>query len=193
MNGGRHTRKALWRWRSNPLRRRDDALEAWIVLAVWVAVVVGGTLTGLMTAHSAEGVFARERAERRSVSAVLLADATSVGSGVGGASDRVSAKVRWTAADGATRTGTTLVESGRKAGTTVEIWTDGRGDLSTEPSTPTEAAIEAGVLGTAAGLAVSGLVFGVGRVGRWWLDRRRIESWDREWTLVGPLWSHKTG
>jgi hypothetical protein len=176
-----------------PTRRRDDATEAWIVLAVWMAIVVGGTITGLLTARAAEGVFAEQRADRRSVSAVLLADVPLSASGVGGAHDKASAKVRWTTADGVARTGSTLVETGQKAGAEVEVWTDGRGALSIEPPTPAEAAVEAGVLGVAAGLALSGPVFGVGAVARWWLDRRRIQQWGTEWTRVGPLWSHMTG
>ncbi|WNZ06669.1 hypothetical protein [Streptomyces sp. 11x1] len=196
MNGGRHPRKtsrALWRWRRNPLRRRDDATEAWIVLAVWIAVVVGGTITGVLTARSAEGVFTAQRADRRPVSAVLVSDVPRTATGVGGTYDRTSAKVRWTSPEGAIREGSTLVETGQRAGTEVKVWTDGRGGLSTEPPTPAEAAVEAGVLGVAAGLALSGLVFGIGGAGRWWLDRRRVALWGTEWARIGPLWSQKTG
>jgi hypothetical protein len=196
MNGSSHprrTRKALWRWRTNPLRRREDTAEAWIVLAVWVAVLVGGSVTGLLTARAADAVFAAQRADRRSFSAVLLADVPSNASGVTGANGKASGKVRWTTAEGVTRTGSTSVETGQKAGDGVEVWTDGRGALSTEPPTPTEAAVEAGVLGVAAGLALSGLVFGAGGVGRWWLDRRRIARWGAEWSRIGPMWNQRTG
>ncbi|WP_308061634.1 Rv1733c family protein [Streptomyces scabiei] len=99
MNGSRHprrTRKALWRWRNNPLRRREDTAETWIVLAVWVVVLVGGSVTGLMTARAADAVFAEQRADRRSVSAVLLADVPSNASGVTGTHGKASGKVRWT-------------------------------------------------------------------------------------------------
>lgn len=64
MHGGRRTKKTLWRWRSNPLRRRDDVLEAWLVLAVWALIAVGGTLAGVLTARAADDVFAQQRAER---------------------------------------------------------------------------------------------------------------------------------
>ncbi|MPY40171.1 hypothetical protein FNH04_09685 [Streptomyces phyllanthi] len=42
-----------WRWRSNPLRRRDDVIEAWIVVAVWTVMVLGGALVGAVTASTA--------------------------------------------------------------------------------------------------------------------------------------------
>jgi len=40
MGRNRHLRKRLWRLRSNPLRRHDDIVEAWIVLVVWAVVLV---------------------------------------------------------------------------------------------------------------------------------------------------------
>ncbi|MPY39119.1 hypothetical protein FNH04_04020, partial [Streptomyces phyllanthi] len=181
----------LWRWRSNPLRRRDDVMEAWLLLAMWALIVVGGTLAGVVIARAADEEFALQRAERTPVRAVLLTDVprtASTDSGVG--TGMALAKVRWTAPDGSTRTDKTLVDTGQKAGTRITVWTDGQERLSPEPSTPTEAAVEAGVLGAAAALALGGAVFAAGRTARWGLDRRRIKQWGREWDLVGPQWGH---
>jgi hypothetical protein len=192
MTGGSSGKKRLWRWRHNPLRRRDDIMEAWIVLAMLVLVAVGGSVAGLLTAHAADEVFAGQRAERHTAKAVLLADVPATLSGVGHTAERMSAKVRWTTSDGVTHTGTTLVKTGLKAGGEVVVWLDGQGDLSTEPPSPTEGAIEAAVLGTGAALATAGLVTGVGALVRWRLNRRRIDEWGREWKLVGPQWGHQT-
>ncbi|MEW2267248.1 hypothetical protein ACGF5T_34870 [Streptomyces sp. NPDC047853] len=46
-------RKWLWRWRSNPLRRHDDVIEAWMVLVTWAVIVGGGAVAGLVTAQTA--------------------------------------------------------------------------------------------------------------------------------------------
>lgn len=187
----RRTSVPLWRWRSNPIRRRDDVLEAWLVLAIWVLIAVGGTAAGVVTAHAAGQVFAQQRADRVPVSAVLLDDIPRPAtSGMGG--DFAPARVRWTNSDGSTHSGKTLVSTGKTAGSTVRIWIDGNGKLSPQPTPPTEAAAEAALFGGSAALALSGLVFGIGSAGRWWLDRRRIAQWDKEWTLVGPKWGHKT-
>ncbi|MDN3029275.1 hypothetical protein [Streptomyces sp. S.PB5] len=188
MSGGRRTKKTLWRWRSNPLRRRDDVLEAWVVLAVWVLIAVGGTFAGVVTARAAGDVFDRQRAEREPVRAVLLMDTPQAAANA----YRSMAKVRWIAGDGSSHTGKALVESGKKAGSRVTLWTDPWGDLVTAPPSPTEAAVEAGLLGTAAALAASGLAFGAGGLARWRLERRRIAQWGREWDLVGPQWGHRT-
>jgi hypothetical protein len=188
MHGGRRTKKTLWRWRSNPLRRREDALEAWVVLAVWALIAVGGTFAGVVTARAAGDVFAQQRAERNPVHAVLLADTPTAEAN----NLRTLAKVRWTAQDGSAHTGKALVGTGKKAGASLTLWTDPRGDLVTAPPSPTAAAVEAGLLGTSAALAATGLAFGLGGLARWQLDRRRIAQWGTEWDLVGPQWGHRT-
>ncbi|PKV83140.1 hypothetical protein [Streptomyces sp. TLI_146] len=193
MSGSEYARQRLWRWRNNPLRRRHDIVEAWLVLAVWTVVVVGGTVAGLTTAHAADAMFARQRAERRSVRAVLLSDVPRDPSAPRGTPDRRMAPVRWTAPDGSPRTGRGVVNAGLTAGSQVTLWQDSRGRLTLPPTSSTAAAIEAGSLGTAAAAVLGGLVFGAGTIARWRLDRRRMDAWGCEWELVGPRWGNKTG
>lgn len=183
------TKRWLWRWRANPLRRRDDVLEAWLVLALWMLMAVGGTLAGVLTARAADDVFMQQRTERTPVTAVLLTDTPPAES----TSYRAFAQVRWTARDGSARTGRTLVEGGLRAGSTTVLWTDTQGNLTTRPPSRTGAAVEAGLLGATSALAVTGIAFGVTGAARWCLDQRRIDEWGREWDLVGPRWGHKTG
>ncbi|MDH6431981.1 hypothetical protein M2158_000458 [Streptomyces sp. SAI-144] len=192
MDGNESARKLFWRWRSNPLRRHDDIVEAWLVLALWAVVAVGGTAAGLVTAHAADETFAQQRAERHSVQAVLLTDAPKRASSVRSSSDQVLADVRWTALDGSVRTDRTPVDTGMRAGSHVVLWQDDQGSLATQPPSPAEAAVEAGVLGTFAGLALAGGVYALGAVARWRLELRRIEGWGREWDLAGPQWGHRT-
>ncbi|WP_306801443.1 hypothetical protein [Streptomyces sp. T12] len=103
------------------LRRRDDVVKAWIVLAVWMVVAVGGTVAGLVTAHATDEAHARQRAERNPVRAVLLADVPIRASAVRSSGDKALAKVGWTAPDGSPRTGRTLVDTGLKAGTGLTV------------------------------------------------------------------------
>ncbi|QOV33744.1 hypothetical protein IM697_26530 [Streptomyces ferrugineus] len=191
MSDGTCAKRRLWRWHSNPLRRRDDIVEAWIVLAVWAVILVGGAVVGLVTAQAAAEAFTRQRAERRPVPAVLLADVPASASASGGT--LALARISWTTPDGTTHTDRTLVDTGQKAGAEVTVWLDGRGALVTEPPSTTETAIEAGVLGVAAAVGLAGAAVGAGALARWRLDRRRIDQWGREWDLVGPLWGHRTG
>ena len=192
MGRNRRLKKRLWRLRSNPLRRHDDIVEAWIVLVMWAVIVVGGALAGLVTFHAADEVFAAQRTERHSVRAVLLTDTPPASSTTGGARDLIKAKVRWTTADGTRRTGSALVDTGQKAGSKVVVWVDSAGNFTIEPPSSKEATLESAVLGLTATLAFAGLAFGTGAVTRYRLDQRRIDSWDREWQLVGPSWGRKT-
>lgn len=192
MGRNRHMKKRLWRLRSNPLRRHDDIVEAWIVLVVWAVVAVGGALAGLVTFHAADEVFVTQRAERHSVQAVLLTDTPPASSTPGGARDLIKAEVRWTTADGTRRTGSALVDTGQKAGSTVVVWLDSAGNFTIEPPSTKEATLESAVLGLTAALAFAGLAFGTGAAARYRLDRRRIDSWGTEWKLVGPSWGRKT-
>jgi hypothetical protein len=190
MRAGRRTTKWLWRWRSNPLRRREDVLEAWLVLAVWAVIAVGGALAGTVTARAAEDVFAQQRAERVPVAAVLVSDTTQPGAS---SYYRALAKVRWTLPDGSARTGNTLVDTGLKAGTRIVVYTDTQGELTTRPPSRSAADVEAAVLGATAALGVTGLALGAGALARLRLDRRRAGRWATEWAMVGPKWGHKTG
>ncbi|MEU1473920.1 hypothetical protein [Streptomyces sp. NPDC005760] len=193
MGGNKVTRKRLWRWRNNPLRRHDDVCEAWILVVMWAVVLVGGTIAALVTAHAADEVFAQQRAERHPVRAVLLTDTPQSTSSVRSGSHRALVTVRWTTPGGATRTGQTLVKTGLRTGSAVTVWQDSRGALATEPTGATEASVAAGLFGVAATLALSGLVFGAGSLARWRLDQHRLQQWDREWALVGPGWNQRTG
>ncbi|MBQ0827107.1 Rv1733c family protein [Streptomyces tagetis] len=192
MCGGEAKRKRLWRWRRNPLRRRVDAVEAWIVLLVWALIAVGGTLAGLLTAHAADASFARQRAERQPVRAVLLADVPQSASPTQTAY-RALVKVGWTAPDGTSRTGETPATSGLRAGSSITLWQDRDGSLTGQPADPADASVESALYGAGAAVAVAGLAYGSGALVRWRLDRRRLDEWAREWERVGPRWSQRTG
>ncbi|MBR8639043.1 hypothetical protein KEF29_06170 [Streptomyces tuirus] len=184
------TRVRLWRWRRNPLRRRSDRVEAWIVLLTCVLAVLGGAVAGLVAAGAADGALAAQRARAQAVPAVLTErapkspQATTDGSG----SDTVWATVRWTTPGGSTQTGRTEVEPAAEAGTRVTVWTDRSGELVDAPLSPTESMFQAAVTGLLAGAGAGGAVWAAGRLARVRLDRRRLAEWDREWERVGPQW-----
>ncbi|MGW4561142.1 Rv1733c family protein [Streptomyces sp. NPDC004561] len=187
------TTKRLWRWRSNPLRRHEDVVEAWIVLVTWLVVVVAGAVAALAAVSGTEHEFAQQRAHRRPVAAVLLADAPRSVTGDWSTKGRVQGSVRWTAPDGISRTGHTLVDESLKAGARVTVWQDDHGRLMLSPPTGrTQGHVEAALFGAAAALAVAAPVVGAAVMARVRLDRRRMAHWDHEWELLGPQWGPKT-
>ncbi|MFI6335059.1 hypothetical protein [Streptomyces sp. NPDC050535] len=181
----------LWRWRRNPLRRRSDTLEAWIVLVAWALTVCGGIFVGVAAAQSVERGLAQQRAEWHAVPAWLTADATEPTPTDDGA-DRVWAKVRWTAPDGSVNAGQARVLAGTAEGTAVTIWTDPDGRHVTRPATVSEARLRASLVGILVGVSAAVVPFVCGQLVRGRLERRRMDQWDEEWARFGPLWGRKT-
>ncbi|MEU5893728.1 hypothetical protein ABZ835_43995 [Streptomyces sp. NPDC047461] len=183
-------RVRYWRWRRNPLRRRSDRVEAWIVLVAWILAALGGLLTGRAVMGSVEDGLAARRAALHSLSAVLTEDAPkSQPLATSGTSDvMVWAKVRWSTADGAAHTDLARVGPGTSKGTSVTVWADRTGRLVRMPVDATEARLEAVLMGGSAGFAAGGVALGAGWLVRRWLDRRRMAEWAAEWEKVGPQW-----
>lgn len=181
-----------WRLRHNPLRRRSYLVEAWLLIAAWTLAVVAAVGTGAWTALAVERHVDALRAERHPVSAVLVEDAVrTVGTSDG--SDSYRATVRWTAADGTSRTGLAHVDLSGKAGSTTRVWLDARGRLVPTPVTAAQARLEGVVLAAWTAMGAGGAVLLIGRGVSARLERRRLEQWEAEWARVGPRWGHKTG
>ena len=183
----------LWRWRRNPLLRRSDRLEAWIVLVSWLFVLLAGVLAGRAAAGSVESDLAARAAHSYPVRAVVTENAPrspQADPAYGGGS--VWAKVRWTAAGGP-HTGMAKVRSGLAAGTPVTVWTDRAGNLVSRPVTGSEATLQASLVGALAGCGAAGGVLACGYVARGRLNRQRMEAWAREWERVGPRWRRAPG
>jgi hypothetical protein len=184
-----------WRWRSNPLRRRSDVVEAWIVLAAWTAATAGAVAVGMVGAQAAQRVVNDDRAGRRPVSAVVVKTVAGSGRDVvtGVRYDRALATVRWSDGKGKVRTGTVDVKPTAKPGSGVRAWTDGHGRLVAAPVSADEAATRVVLAGTGVGLATGLTVLGGGRLVRLRVQRRATERWGAEWERVGREWGHRTG
>ncbi|MFE8947047.1 hypothetical protein [Streptomyces sp. NPDC007856] len=180
----------LWRWRRNPLKRRADVVEAWVLLGAWLLTVMAGISSGLVAAESVEHGLARERAAWRPVVAHVVgrAPGRSPVHRHASAGERVWAKVGWTVADGSTHTGQVRVEPGSKAGTPVTVWTDPQGRLVDRPASASEAAFRGTLIGCLVGVSAAAVPFAVGLALRGRLERRRMHAWDTEWARLGPQW-----
>jgi len=195
MRKTKRTKVLGWRWRRNPLRRRSDVVEAWIVLATWVLALIGGGVVGGVAAYSVDQAMERQRDGRHAVPAVLLSDAPdrTRGTAYGPDADRVPASVRWIASDGAVHTGKARVTAGTTAGTTVQAWTDDRDRLVSEPVTGSEAALRVAVTGAFVAAGAACVVMASGRVARRRLERCSAERWREEWEQIGPQWRRTIG
>lgn len=189
-HGERPRRVRLWRWRKNPLRRRGDVLEAWVLLATFVVGLLTALCAGLLAATALEASFTERRAQTRAVPAVLTQDAADAAPAA--VSDegrvRVLAIVRWTAPDGTGRTGRAEVQPGDKAGSTVTVWTDPDGRLVSEPPDGVEAGFQIVMAGVTVAVAFGGLTLCGGWLVRNRMQRRRLAEWEAEWRQVEPMW-----
>jgi hypothetical protein len=189
----RRGRVRMWRLRRNPLRRRGDVADAWILLAAWLIALAGSLITGLAAGSVVDHRLERQRAERRIVPAVLTVNAPGRTSASAVDDSHVWATVRWTAPDGSARTGRTTVHPGARAGTPVTVWIDRRGRLTSEPLAPGDAAFQAAWTGTLVALAAAGAVLGGAQLVRVRLERQRLEQWDEEWARVDSPRGWRTG
>ncbi|MEV5144607.1 hypothetical protein [Streptomyces sp. NPDC052727] len=181
----------LWRWRRNPLKRRADVVEAWVVLGACLLTVLAGVLAGLAAAGSVEHGLARERTTWRPTVARVVAQVpgkSPAHSSHASAGEQVWAEVRWTVADGSAHTGRIRVEPGSKPGTPVTVWTDPQGHLVSRPTTASEAAFRSTLIGLLVGASTAAVPFVAGLAVRGRLERRRMEAWDTEWARLGPQW-----
>lgn len=184
-----------WSLDSNPLRRHLDRVETVLVLLV----IAGFALAAPLAFHAAttwvyrstQREVASQNATLRQVPAVLLQDPSgSVTYGYTTVSVP-EAQAKWTAPTGHQVTGVISAPGGLHKGSTTLIWVDQSGHLSNGPIRPGEAADRAGIAGTVSIAALVLLALGVGKLGRYALDRRRLAAWDADWRVTGPLWTSR--
>lgn len=183
----------LWRWRRNPLKRRADVAESWLLLASWALTVLIAASAAMAVSRSVEHQLARERAEWRRVEARLTerAPGTAPPGGQVSRAEHVWTTARWTAG-GAPHTGQVRVPAGSGAGTPVTVWTDRQGRQVSPPATESQATLRAAVTGTLAGLGTAVFPLAAQRALRRRLLERRLEEWDAQWARLGPQWGRST-
>lgn len=175
------------------LRRTSDRLETLarvlLVLALLAAVPVA---LAVATATYTNGVSlaATETASRHLVTARLLEDAEPR-HGAATASTG-SATVGWTDRAGAARQEPVAVPVGARAGSTLRIWVDHRGDRVPPPGTAEDAASDAVVFGLSTFVGIAALAVGAHVAFRALLDRGRMRRWEESWAAIEPIWTRPT-
>ncbi|MFD7885809.1 Rv1733c family protein [Streptomyces bauhiniae] len=189
------TRSHRPRRRHNPLRRRSDVVEAWMVVVVAVLLCVvaplAGTAAGLFAHDRARTHAEEQRAERQPVRAVVAGRPASRPTVHGDRGHGYRAEVRWTEPGRQTRTAVANVPAGTRAGDTVTVWFDSRGRAVAPP--PNDVAVWQHTV--AVGLGVAGgtaaLVLLARAVERRVALRHRLAEWERDWARTGPAWTRR--
>ncbi|MFD8298718.1 hypothetical protein ACFV13_21110 [Streptomyces bauhiniae] len=189
------TRSHRPRRRHNPLRRRSDVVEAWMVVVVAVLLCVvaplAGTAAGLFAHDRARTHAEEQRAERQPVRAVVAGRPASRPTVHGDRGHGYRAEVRWTEPGRQPRTAVANVPAGTRAGDTVTVWFDSRGRAVAPP--PNDVAVWQHTV--AVGLGVAGgtaaLVLLARAVERRVAQRHRLAEWERDWARTGPAWTRR--
>ncbi|MDY6870995.1 MAG: hypothetical protein SV966_10880 [Actinomycetota bacterium] len=141
-------------------------------------------------------MYAEQSRDRHLVAAMVTdkPSATVVGDAIamsGQARVIVRAPVRWRA-DGVDHTEKPKVDPEAKVGDRVDIWVDGSGGRVAAP-TPSQAGIDALVVGSASWLGLMACVVGLSALVRAGLTRRRDIGWDRELRMLVDNGGGRTG
>jgi hypothetical protein len=188
--------QALRRFRlgSGPLKRTSDRVEllarVLLVCTLVTAVPVALVVASVTHAHALT-VATAQSLERHQVAAELVADGTLEGRGADDVRSVFRAPAVWPGPSGAEQTGVVVVPAGAEAGSTVPVWVDRDGDLTTRPLDGGGAVARAAAMAAGTYLFVSALAIG-GFVGfRASLDRSRLRRWAADWAVIEPVWSRK--
>jgi hypothetical protein len=174
----------------NPLRRGADRVESVLVLGtVLLALLAVPAAAALGTAvrNASEHSAAQRRAELHQVQARTVEDTpTAVPVAPGQVGSRV--RVAWVDEAGFPQEGRTDVVIGTNAGTEVTIWLDRHGSIGAPPRQPADNTALGAAAGLTAVMLAWPLLWGLFRLARIPLDRRRARDWAREWEQVAPRW-----
>ncbi|MGW1133725.1 Rv1733c family protein [Streptomyces griseoluteus] len=183
------------RRRHNPLRRRSDVVEAWVVVVVavllCVVVPLTGTVAGLFSYDRARTHAEEQRAERRPVRAVVAGRPASRPTVPGARGHGYRAEVRWTEPGRGTRTALADVRTGTRAGDRVTVWFDRRGRIVAPP--PNDVAVWQHTVATGLGVAggTAAMVLLARAMERRVALRHRLAEWERARERTGPSWTRR--
>lgn len=178
----------------NPLRRRSDLVEAWLLpAAIAVFLVLSPLLVGAASAWVHDKSAAAQQAERswHRVTAVLLRAVPGPLMSDNGANTWSAwTRARWTV-DGRRHVGQVPAAAGSSAGSTVSIWLDRAGNVQVPPLNAVQIRDRVVLAAVVALTALAALLSAVVLIGRRLLDRRRLAGWAADWLSVGPQWSRR--
>jgi hypothetical protein len=178
----------------NPLRRRSDRVEAYILGGLVVVAAVAAPLGAVTAGDWAHAAAVREAQVQdetwRQVPAVLLAPPRMSGNGYS-VSGTSAAPAQWTAPGGRQHTGQIIVPAGTLKGTVTTIWTDQSGDAASPPLTQAEVAEQGtfAALVTVAAVLLACLLTAVAT--RVVVNRRRMAAWTADWAVTAPMWTRQ--
>jgi len=189
----RRVLRGLWPDR-NPLRRTTDRVETCLLAGLFVAAAAAAPFAAQAASHAeyASALHAEQVqvASTYQVRAVLTQPA---GGAINGytVSALAPAQAAWTSVTGATQSGQVLAPDGSPKGSTVTVWTDAAGDLTSPPMQPSQVSDQSALAAVVAVVAVvlaclCGVV-----IARYAANKRRMAAWDADWIVSSRAWNRQ--
>ncbi|MFJ5263254.1 hypothetical protein ACIQAC_22580 [Streptomyces sp. NPDC088387] len=184
-----------WRWRSSPLRRRSDVVEAWTTVAVALLLFVGAPLVGAVTAWwaygSATATVTAQREQRYAVRAEVVGAPPESRPAVGGGPHMYRTQVRWTEPGEQPRTATARVPGRAREGDVVDVWFDRQGRTVAPPTDGSLVWQHTVTLGACAVAGAALLVLLARTAVRRIALGHRLDEWERAWARTEPEWTRR--
>ncbi len=175
----------------NPLRRRVDRVETYLLASLFLASAVGAPFAAQAASQAAYAgaLHAQQEqlAARHQVSAVLTAPAGPSVSGYG-LSANVPAKASWTSSTGVSVSGEVLAPPGSPKGAKVTVWADDAGNLVSPPLEDSQVTGQRDMAAVAAVSGIGVLFLAEAAVVRHVMYRRRMAAWDADWLVTERTW-----
>jgi hypothetical protein len=188
-------RRISWRIRPdrNRLRRGADRIERGVLVGLIILFVLAAPVLGVFAGRWAQAGAHRVGRSPGSheVVAHLLRSAPPPLGPVDPSRAVASVQARWTAPDGAQRTGAIEVPGGSRLGSPITIWTDSAGRPVAGPLQGGQIVAQAVFAVAGAVAALAALLTVVAVAVRRVLDARRLRGWEAGWTMVGPHWTER--
>jgi hypothetical protein len=176
----------------NPLRRRSDVIDAWLLPVVIIAFValspVAGAAAGLWARADNVAAHRAQQTWHRAEAVLLQAPPGPLMSDGGANTWLVWTPARWTSG-GRRRLGEVPASAGTRAGSKVPVWLDRAGNAQSSPLTAAQGRHHIIVVVSLVLAALAVLLAGLALLTRRLLNWRRLAGWDAAWRLVSPQWS----
>jgi hypothetical protein len=176
----------------NPLRRRLDLIDGWLLPAVIAAFLTLGPLVACgagLWVHADNAAAQRAQRSWHEVRAEVLQPVPGPAtSGYSSNSWLVWTRARWTAG-GRTRVGDVPAPAGTSEDAAVPVWLNRTGQVQAPPLTAAGARSRIVLAVLFALASLTALLTVLAAATHWLLDRRRLAGWEAAWRSVGPQWS----
>ena len=188
--------RAARRWRPdrNPLRRRWDRIETWLMTGLFALFLAGIPVSWLGAGRWAhQAGLSEQRAQRdwRERPGVVLSGAPFLSPRVLRMPVSATAQVpaAWAGPDGRRRVTQITVPVGTATGAKVQIWVVPTGQITGPPLTSAQLARRVVAAEVLAVMTLATLMIILAGLARSQLNRRRLAGWESQWALIGPRWT----